>query len=84
MRGITGAVAFAAAFSSATAAFQGFNYGSTFTNGAAKAVSDFEAEFKNAQGLVGAPGTGFTSARLYTTIVSWHHYDKTPLPKPRD
>ncbi|KAK3352378.1 glycoside hydrolase superfamily [Lasiosphaeria hispida] len=61
-------VALAATFSSALAAFQGFNYGSTFTSGAAKQQSDFEAEFKTAQGLVGAPGGGFTSARLYTTV----------------
>lgn len=70
MRGTTGLLAFAATLSSASAAYQGFNYGSTFTTGAAKQVSDFEAEFKNAQNLVGAPGGGFTSARLYTTIVS--------------
>ncbi|KAL1844847.1 hypothetical protein VTK73DRAFT_1681 [Phialemonium thermophilum] len=64
----SGLLALAATVSSALAAFQGFNYGSTFTNGAAKAQSDFEAEFKTAQGLVGAPGGGFTSARLYTTV----------------
>lgn len=64
-------MAFAATFSSAFAVYQGFNYGSTFTNGAAKTEADFEAEFKNAQGLVGAPGGGFTSARLYSMIVSW-------------
>jgi glucan endo-1,3-beta-D-glucosidase len=62
-----GLVALAATISTATAAYQGFNYGSTFTNGAAKQEADFEAEFKNAQGLIGAPGV-FNSARLYTTI----------------
>lgn len=61
-------VALAAGFSTAMAAFQGFNYGSTFTTGAAKTQSDFEAEFKTAAGLVGAPAGGFTSARLYTTV----------------
>lgn len=43
-------------------AIKGFNYGSTFTNNAAKQQSDFEAEFNQAKGLAGAPG--FTSARL--------------------
>lgn len=73
MRTTTALAAFAATISSVSAAaYQGFNYGSTFTTGAAKQESDFEAEFKNAQNLVGAPGAGFTSARLYTTIVSQH------------
>ena len=62
-------VALATTFSSALAAFQGFNYGSTFTSGAAKQQSDFEAEFKTSQSLVGAPVT-FNSARLYTMVVS--------------
>lgn len=53
----------------ALAVYQGFNYGSTFTTGAAKVQSDFEAEFKTAQGLISAPGV-FNSARLYTTVVS--------------
>ena len=43
-------------------AIKGFNYGTTFTNGANKQESDFIAEFNQAKGLVGAPG--FTSARL--------------------
>ncbi len=59
----------AATITNAMAAFQGFNYGSTFTDGSAKQESDFEAEFKNAQGLIGAPGV-FNSARLYTMVVS--------------
>lgn len=58
-----------AAASPAMASHVGFNYGSTFTTGAAKAQSDFEAEFKTAQDLVSAPAV-FSSARLYTTIVS--------------
>lgn len=53
----------------ALAVYQGFNYGSTFTTGAAKVQADFEAEFKTSQGLISAPGV-FNSARLYTTVVS--------------
>ncbi|KAI1503922.1 glycoside hydrolase superfamily [Biscogniauxia marginata] len=52
--------------SSASATILGFNYGSTFTTGAAKIQSDFEAEFSTAANLKGA--SGFTSARLYTTV----------------
>ncbi|MCJ1249582.1 hypothetical protein MMC30_006808 [Trapelia coarctata] len=48
------------------AALQGFNYGSTFTNGAPKMQSDFQSEFSTAKNLVGA--SGFTSARVYTTV----------------
>lgn len=55
------------ALASAVEAAKGFNYGSTFTTGAAKVQSDFEAEFKTAAGLEGT--NGFTSARLYTMIV---------------
>lgn len=67
MLGQTSLVALVAA-SPALAVYQGFNYGSTFTTGAAKVQSDFEAEFKTAQGLISAPGV-FNSARLYTTVV---------------
>lgn len=50
----------------AAAQYKGFNYGSTLTDGSAKTQADFEAEFAAAKAL---PGTsGFTSARLYTTI----------------
>jgi glucan endo-1,3-beta-D-glucosidase len=48
--------------------YQGFNYGSTFTDGSAKVQSDFQDEFTAAQNLVGTSGA-FTSARLYTMIV---------------
>jgi hypothetical protein len=60
----------AAALTSSVSAtvYQGFNYGSTFTDGSAKNQSDFEAEFKSAKNLVGTSGA-FTSARLYTMIV---------------
>ncbi|MCJ1415413.1 hypothetical protein MMC32_001745 [Xylographa parallela] len=62
---------FALAASLATtsaAALQGFNYGSTFTDGSAKMTSDYQSEFTTAQNLVGT--SGFTSARLYTMIQS--------------
>lgn len=65
-----GSAAFLAlAASPAMCSYVGFNYGSTFTTGAAKVQSDFEAEFQTAQGLISAPEV-FNSARLYTTIVS--------------
>jgi len=54
------------------AALQGFNYGSTFTNGAPRLQSDFQREFSTAKNLVGT--SGFTSARLYTTVVSRYPY----------
>jgi glucan endo-1,3-beta-D-glucosidase len=61
-------LAFVASLSSTSAVIQGFNYGSTQSDGSYKSQSDFEAEFATAQNLVGT--SGFTSARLYTTIVS--------------
>lgn len=67
MPSINSLLTMAAAAGSASAAFQGFNYGSTFTDGSAKAQSDFENEFNTAAGLQGTDG-GFTSARLYTMI----------------
>ena len=70
MHSISGLVALATTFTSAMAAVQGFNYGSTFTTGAPKHQSDFENEFSAAASLDGAPGDGFHSARLYTTVVS--------------
>ncbi|KAL7915697.1 glycoside hydrolase [Trichoderma velutinum] len=57
----------ATAISAVNAAYQGFNYGSTFTNGQPKAQTDFEAEFRTAAGLDGTDGA-FTSGRLYTMI----------------
>ncbi|KAI0014373.1 glycoside hydrolase family 17 protein [Xylariaceae sp. FL0662B] len=50
----------------ASAALKGFNYGSTFTNGAAKMQADYESEFTTAANLEGT--SGFTSARLYTMV----------------
>jgi glucan endo-1,3-beta-D-glucosidase len=68
MQSFTQYLALAATISTASAALKGFNYGATFTDGSIKQESDFSSEFKTAQGLVGA--SGFTSARLYTTVVS--------------
>lgn len=63
-------IALAASFSTSFAAsLQGFNYGSTFTDGSAKSERDFQTEFAAAKGLANTNG-GFTSARLYTMIVS--------------
>jgi glucan endo-1,3-beta-D-glucosidase len=62
-------LALATASSTTSAAYQGFNYGSTFSDGRGKTQSDFEAEFKSAASLVGTDGA-FTSARLYTMVVS--------------
>ncbi|KAI0490170.1 glycoside hydrolase superfamily [Xylaria cf. heliscus] len=56
----------AALASAASGTKLGFNYGSTFTTGAAKMQSDFEAEFTTAANLKGT--TGWTSARLYTMV----------------
>ncbi|CAK7263657.1 hypothetical protein SEPCBS119000_000594 [Sporothrix epigloea] len=67
MRSVASLAAFAAALPSALAAYQGFNYGSTFTDGSPKAQSDFEADFKTAASLDGTGGA-FTSARLYTMV----------------
>ncbi|KAI1650756.1 glycoside hydrolase family 17 protein [Daldinia loculata] len=60
------AVASILALASTASAIQGFNYGSTFTTGAAKQQSDFENEFTTAQNLKGT--SGWTSARLYTMV----------------
>ena len=63
-------IALVATFSATTSAvYQGFNYGSTQTDGSVKDQAVFEAEFKAAKALTGTSGA-FTSARLYTCIVS--------------
>ncbi|KAI0840932.1 glycoside hydrolase family 17 protein [Hypoxylon sp. FL0890] len=54
------------ALATTASAIHGFNYGSTFTTGAAKQQSDFESEFTTAQNLKGT--SGWTSARLYTMV----------------
>jgi glucan endo-1,3-beta-D-glucosidase len=51
---------------SVSAVYQGFNYGSTNTDGSAVTQSDFVNLFTTAQNLVGT--SGFNSARLYTMI----------------
>jgi glucan endo-1,3-beta-D-glucosidase len=48
-------------------AVMGFNSASTKSDGSPKMQADFEAEFRLAAGLQGAPGT-FNSVRLYTNI----------------
>jgi len=54
--------------------YLGFNSGATKADRSAKFKADFEAEFKTAQGLVGAPGT-FNSVRLYTNIQAYSKDD---------
>lgn len=61
-------VALAALLSAASAQYQGFNYGSTRSDGyVPRTQADFEGLFSTAKNLVGTNG-GFTSARLYTMI----------------
>ena len=60
-------VALAASLSTVSAqVYKGFNYGATNTDNSAITESEYQSEFTTAQNLVGA--TGFTSARLYTSI----------------
>ncbi len=47
--------------------YLGFNSGATFDSNKAKQQSDFEKEFRTAQGLRGSPGS-FNSIRLYTNV----------------
>ena len=49
--------------------YLGFNSGATLDNSKPKEQSDFEEEFRTAQGLRGSPGS-FNSVRLYTNIQS--------------
>jgi len=59
-------LAAAASLSTASAAIQGFNYGSTKTDGSFMYEQDFQDKFSTAKNLVGT--SGFASARLYTMI----------------
>ncbi|KAJ5444589.1 glucan endo-1-3-beta-glucosidase eglC [Penicillium daleae] len=59
-------IALALSIVAAEAAHQGFNYGSTKTDGSYNYEADFKTEFQTAKNLVGT--SGFTSARLYTMI----------------
>jgi glucan endo-1,3-beta-D-glucosidase len=61
-------IAAAATLSTASASIQGFNYGSAKTDGSFMFEADFKSKFNTAKNLVGA--SGFSSARLYTMIVS--------------
>lgn len=57
----------AASVASASAqAYQGFNYGSVFTDNSPITQTDYENEFNTAKQLVGT--SGFASARIYTMI----------------
>lgn len=68
MHAVASIAALAAALPIALGAYQGFNYGSTYSDGSVRTQSDFESDFTTAAGLVGTNGA-FTSARLYTMIV---------------
>ena len=59
--------AFAACFSTAYSQFQGFNYGSTNTDGSPVTLEQFTNDFTTAKALAGT-SDAFTSARLYTCI----------------
>lgn len=65
---LTHLLAFALSVATSEAAYKGFNYGAAKSDGSVKSQSDFESEFSTAKNLVGT--SGFTSARLYTMIVS--------------
>ncbi|WYZ39752.1 hypothetical protein EsH8_IV_000093 [Colletotrichum jinshuiense] len=54
--------------------YLGFNSGATKADRTAKFKADFAAEFKTAQGLVGAPGD-FNAVRLYTNIQAYSTQD---------
>jgi len=70
MQTFTQLVALAATLSSVSAgSIQGFNYGSTTSDDAAVMQADFETQFNTQKNLAGTEGA-FTSARLYTMIVS--------------
>ncbi|KAL8778970.1 MAG: hypothetical protein Q9213_007170 [Squamulea squamosa] len=61
-------LALAATLATASAqVYQGFNYGSVFTNNAPITEQEYERLFNTAKQLQGTSG-GFTSARLFTTI----------------
>ncbi|PMD12430.1 glycoside hydrolase family 17 protein [Hyaloscypha hepaticicola] len=63
----SGLLALAASLSTTTAVYQGFNYGSTKSDGTTfRYQADFQSLFQTAKNLVGT--SGFTSARLYTMI----------------
>lgn len=59
--------AFAACVSTAYSQYQGFNYGSTNTDGSPVTLEQFTNDFNTAKALAGT-SDAFTSARLYTCI----------------
>jgi hypothetical protein len=59
--------ALAATFSTASAVYTGFNYGSTNTDGSPVTLEQFTNLFNTARNLAGTNGE-FTAARLYTTV----------------
>ncbi|KAF4508232.1 hypothetical protein G6O67_004639 [Ophiocordyceps sinensis] len=59
---------------SASSNYLGFNSGATKADYSAKFKSDFEAEFRTAQALQGAPGM-FNAVRLYTNIQAYSQED---------
>lgn len=66
----TTASVLASLVATASAVHQGFNYGSTNSDGSIRDQQRFQDEFNAAKNLEGV--TGFNSARLYTMIVSLH------------
>jgi len=62
-------LALAASFSTASAVIQGMNVGSTDANNAIRDQANFQTYFATAKNLAGT-NNAFTSARLYTMIVS--------------
>jgi glucan endo-1,3-beta-D-glucosidase len=70
MRVSAAAVASTLAAGASAQNYLGFNSGATKADRSAKFKADFEAEFKTAQNLEGAPGT-FNAVRLYTNIQAY-------------
>ncbi|RKF73428.1 putative glucan endo-1,3-beta-glucosidase eglC [Golovinomyces cichoracearum] len=67
---------FVAHWSTANAVYKGFNYGATKSDGyAIRVQSDFQSLFHTAKNLVGT--SGFSSARLYTTVQAGTASDPT-------
>lgn len=66
----TAAASVLALAATASAVHQGFNYGSTNSDGSIRDQQRFQDEFNTAKKLEGV--SGFNSARLYTMIVSEH------------
>ena len=56
----------ASAYTASAQVYQGFNYGSTYSNGSAITEPAYEARFNAAKNLVGT--SSFTSARIFTLI----------------